>query len=82
MAQQPEDTKIDITRLSVTELKSLAYDEFCKITVAQNNKAIIEVRINELMTTQQEIPNAGANTNVGGGVSGPKTDLQSLPPDA
>lgn len=40
---------MDITKLSITELKSLAYDEMAKIQQAQNNLNIINAEISKKM---------------------------------
>lgn len=36
---------VDITKLSVTELKAYAYDEVAKVEVAQNNLRVLNAEI-------------------------------------
>lgn len=46
----------DITKMSVTELKALAYDELGKMEVAQKNLQIINVEIAKKMESKSESP--------------------------
>lgn len=45
---------MDITKLSETELKALAYDELKKMNLAQNNIALIEQELQRRESVKEE----------------------------